>query len=81
MRPRQNGRYFVDDIFQCIFLNENIGIFIPKVPMDNISALVQIKTTIVVSGSDNGLAPKGAKPLSEPVVAKFTDANMRHRPQ
>ena len=23
LRPRQNGRHFPDDIFQCIFLNEN----------------------------------------------------------
>ena len=24
LRPRQNGRNFPDDIFKCIFLNENI---------------------------------------------------------
>ena len=23
LRPRQNGRHFADDIFKCIFLNEN----------------------------------------------------------
>ena len=23
LKPRQNGRYFADDIFKCIFLNEN----------------------------------------------------------
>ena len=23
LRPRQNGRHFPDDIFKCIFLNEN----------------------------------------------------------
>ena len=23
LRPRQNGRHFADDIFTCIFLNEN----------------------------------------------------------
>ena len=27
LRPRQNGRYFPDDIFKCIFLNENVWIF------------------------------------------------------
>ena len=39
LRPRQNGRLFVDDTFKCIFLNENIRIlikislqFIPKYP-------------------------------------------------
>ena len=38
-----------DNIFKCIFLNENVRIliqislkFVPKVPMDNKSALVQI---------------------------------------
>ena len=28
LRPRQNGRHFHDDIFTCIFLNENIWILI-----------------------------------------------------
>ena len=38
-----------DDIFKCIFLNENVWIsikvsfeFVPKVPINNIPALVQI---------------------------------------
>ena len=26
LRPRENGRHLTDDIFQCIFLNENIWI-------------------------------------------------------
>ena len=26
LRPRQNGRHFADDIFECIFLNENVCI-------------------------------------------------------
>ena len=45
--PRQNGRLFPDDIFKCIFLNENGYIlikislkFIPKGPINNIPALV-----------------------------------------
>ena len=49
LRLRQNGRHFADDIFKCIFLNENmwisIGIslnFQPKGPINNIPALVQI---------------------------------------
>ena len=44
---RLNGRHFPDDIFQCIFLNENIWIlitislkFVPKGPINNITALV-----------------------------------------
>ena len=47
--PRQNGRHFADDILKCIFLNENIWIsikislkFVPKGPINNIPALVQI---------------------------------------
>ena len=48
LRPRQNGRRFADDVFKCIFLNENVWIslkislkFVPKVPINNIPALVQ----------------------------------------
>ena len=26
LRPRQNGRHFADDMFKCIFLNENVWI-------------------------------------------------------
>ena len=46
LRPRQNGRLFADDIFKCIFLNENwIAIeislkFVPNSPINNIPALV-----------------------------------------
>ena len=46
LRPRQNGRHFADDTFQYIFLNENFGKnslkFVPKGPINNIPALVQI---------------------------------------
>ena len=45
----QNGRHFADDIFKCIFMNEKFCIFIrislkfvPKGPIDNRPALVQI---------------------------------------
>ena len=24
LRPRQDGRHFPDDVFKCIFLNENV---------------------------------------------------------
>ena len=47
LRPRQNGRHFADDIFKCIFLNENdwspvkiLLKFVPKGPINNIPALV-----------------------------------------
>ena len=49
LRPRQNGSHFADDIFKCIFLNENVWIsinisfkFVPQSPLHNISALIEI---------------------------------------
>ena len=49
LRPKQNGRHFADDIFICIFLNENewhlskVSLkFVPNVPINNIPTLVQI---------------------------------------
>ena len=49
LRPRQNGRHFPDDIFLCIFVNENTSIsikislrFVATGPISNIPALVQI---------------------------------------
>ena len=49
LRPRQNGRRFADDTFKWIFLNENVRIsikislkFVPKGPINNNPALVQI---------------------------------------
>ena len=63
LRPRQNRRHFADDIFKCIFLNENVWIaikislkFVPNGPINNISALVQIMAWRRL----------GDKPLSEP---------------
>ena len=75
LRPRHNGRHFQDDIFECIFLNESVRISIKislKVvsngAINNISALVQIMAW----------RRSGDKPLSEPMMAWFTDAYMRH---
>ena len=49
LRPRQYYRHFADDIFKCIFVNENVWIsikislkFISSVPINNIPALVQL---------------------------------------
>ena len=65
LRPRQNGCHFADDIFKCIFLNENVWIpvkislkFVPKGPINNIPALVQIMAW----------RRPGDKPLSEPIT-------------
>ena len=47
LRPRQNGRRFADDMFECVFMNEKFCIsiqislnFVSKGPTDNKSALV-----------------------------------------
>ena len=68
LRPRQNGRHFPDDLFKCIFLNENVWIsiknslkFVPKGPIDNIPALVQIMAWRQL----------GDKPLSEPMIVRL----------
>ena len=52
LRPRQNSRHFPDDIYKCIFLNENAWIwvkislkFAPKGLINKIPALVQIGLT------------------------------------
>ena len=65
LRPRRNRRHFADDIFKCIFLNENVLIsiqislkFIPKGPINYIPALVQIMAW----------RRQGDKPLSEPML-------------
>ena len=68
LRPTQNGRHFADDIFICIFVNENgwvsINIspnFIPKGEINNMSALVQIMAW----------RRPGDKPLSEPMIVSL----------
>ena len=78
LRPRQNGRRFSDDNFKCICLNENIWIsikfslkFVPKGPINNIPALVQIMTW----------RRPGDKPLSEPMVVSLLTHICVTRPQ
>ena len=73
--PGQNGRHFADNIFKCIFLNEKFDIsirislkFVHKGPIDNKPALVQVMAW----------RRTGDKPLSEPMLTRFTDAYMRH---
>ena len=78
LRPRQNGRHFADDIFKWIFLNENVSIpikipmkFVPKCPINNIPALVQIMAW----------RRPGDKPLSEPMMVSLTTHIYVTRPQ
>ena len=42
LRPSQNGQHFKDDIFNNIFLNENVWILIKSYIIKTIPALVQI---------------------------------------
>ena len=78
LRPIQNGRRFADDTFKPIFLNENIQIsikislkFVPKVPINNIPALVQIMAW----------RRPGDKPLSEPMMVCLLTHICITRPQ
>ena len=66
--PGQNGRHFTDDIFRCILGNEkfyvliNISLnFVPKGPIDNNPALVEIMAW----------CRPGDKPLSEPMMVNL----------
>ena len=64
-----------DDIFKCIFLNENDRIsikisleFVLRGPIDKKPALVQVMAWHRI----------GDEPLPEPMMALFSDAYMRH---
>ena len=81
LRPRQNGRHFADDIFNCIFANENIQIsikislkFIPKGLIDNIPALNQLVQTMAWHQPGN-------KPLWEPTMDSLLTHICITRPQ
>ena len=73
--PEENASQVTDDIFKRISLNENVRFFIkmsmkfvPKGPIENNPVLVLIMAWCRL----------GDKPLSEPILTKFTDAYMRH---
>ena len=60
--------FWPDDIFKCIFFDENVWIpievslkFVPKGPVNNYPSI----------GSDSGLAGPGNKPLSEPMMVNY----------
>ena len=78
LRPRLNRRPFADDIFKCIFLNENEWIsprislkLVPKVQINNIPALVQIMAW----------RRSGDKPLSEQMMVSLLTHICVTRPQ
>ena len=75
---RKYGRHFPDDIFKCIFLNENVRIsinislkFVPKGLINNIPALVQIIAW----------RRPGDKLLSEPMMESLLTHICVTRPQ
>ena len=64
-----------DDIYKCIFLNENVRIpiqislkLVPRIPTENKASLVQVIAW----------HRTGDKPLPEPMVTQSTDAYMQH---
>ena len=68
LRLSQNGCHFPDNIFKCIFSNENVKVlikislkFVPKGPINNIPALVQIMAW----------RWPGDKPLSESMMVSL----------
>ena len=68
LRLRQNGCHFPDDIMKRIFLNVNIWIsikislkFVPRGPINNIPALVQIMAW----------RRQGGKPFSVPIMVNL----------
>ena len=68
LRPRQNDRHFVHDIFKRFFLNENVSIpikislkFVLMGPINSILALVQIMAW----------CRPGAKPLPDPTMVRL----------
>ena len=79
LRPRwREQQHFTDNIFKCIFFNENVQIsikislkFVPKGPIYNIPALVQIMAW----------RRSGDKPLSEPMMVSLPTHICVTRPQ
>ena len=78
LRLRQNDLHVWDNILKCIFVNENVWIllnislkFVPKIPINNIPALVHIMTW-----------PRpGDKPLSEQMMVSLVTHVCITRPQ
>ena len=78
LRQRQNGCHFADDTFNRIFVDENVRIliefslkFVPKGPINNIPALVQIMAW----------HRPGDKPISEPMTVSLLTHICVTRPQ
>ena len=75
LRLGQNDRHFPNDIFKCIFLNENVRLSIiislkvvPSGQINNAPSLVQIMAW----------RRPGDKPVSEPMLLSLLTHHMRH---
>ena len=78
LKLRKNGHHFADNVFKCIFLNENVWIllqislkFVPNGPINNIPSLAQIMAW----------RRPGDKPLSEPMMVSLLTHICVARPQ
>ena len=74
LRPRQNGRHFADDIFliENVWISIKIALkFVPKGPINNIPALLQIMAW----------RRPGDKPLSEAMMVNLPTHICVSRPQ
>ena len=88
LRPRQNGCHFPDDIFRCIFLNENVQItikisleFVIKGPINNTPALVQIMAWRRPGDKPFAILTKSPSPSSLlPIVLRTRRGAMRSGP-
>ena len=76
LRLDKMAAILADDIFKCIFLNENDRIpiqislkFVPRGPIDNKPALVHVMAW----------RRTGDKPLPEPMLTPFSDAYLLHK--
>ena len=66
--PGQNDCHITDHIFKYMFMNEISPKFVPKDPVDNKSALVQVMAW----------HRTGDKPLAETIPTQFTETYIRH---
>ena len=90
LRSKQNGRHFPNDIFKCIFLNENVHVWIslqislkfaPKVWINNIPALFQIMAWRLLGDKPLSEPMMVSKPLSEPMMVSLLMHIWVTRPQ
>ena len=71
LEPEKKGQHFIDVIFKCIFLNENLCMliqnqlkFVSQGPINNKFVLIMAMAWHC----------EGSKPLPEPVMTQLTEA-------